>query len=220
MNPSLRKLAVTAHIISSVGWLGAVGVFLALAVAGFTSHAADRVQASAFAMELTTWWVIVPSAGAALLSGVLVSIGGPWGLFGQRWVVAKLVITVLATALLLVHTRPIGALAMAARIGADSEVARLQAQLIADAGGALLVLGINVLLSVFKPWGATRFGQRPKQGAKAASAPLSSRAIPVPQNASRCEHAPRWLYIVGLHALGLAVLLVVGHLTGHVPLPH
>lgn len=37
MTPALRKLNLTAHITSSVGWLGAVASFLALSIAGLTS---------------------------------------------------------------------------------------------------------------------------------------------------------------------------------------
>ena len=36
--PRLRKFALTAHVVSSVGWLGAVVVFLALSVVGLTSR--------------------------------------------------------------------------------------------------------------------------------------------------------------------------------------
>lgn len=38
MTPRLRKFALTAHVTSSVGWLGAVATFLALAVVGLTSQ--------------------------------------------------------------------------------------------------------------------------------------------------------------------------------------
>ena len=41
MTPGLRKFALTAHITSSVSWLGAVAGFLALAVAGLTSQDAQ-----------------------------------------------------------------------------------------------------------------------------------------------------------------------------------
>ncbi len=37
MPPQLRKLALTVHVTASVGWLGAVAAFLALAIAGLTS---------------------------------------------------------------------------------------------------------------------------------------------------------------------------------------
>ena len=37
LTPALRKFALTAHVTFSVGWLGAVGGFLALAIAGLFS---------------------------------------------------------------------------------------------------------------------------------------------------------------------------------------
>jgi hypothetical protein len=42
MTPRLRKFALTAHVTSSVGWLGAVAAFLALAVAGLTGQNSSR----------------------------------------------------------------------------------------------------------------------------------------------------------------------------------
>ena len=36
--PGVRKFTLTAHVTTSVGWLGAVVVFLALAVVGLTSQ--------------------------------------------------------------------------------------------------------------------------------------------------------------------------------------
>jgi hypothetical protein len=54
MAPGLRKVALTAHVTSSVGWLGAVATFLALALAGLTSKDAQLVQAAYLMMELTS----------------------------------------------------------------------------------------------------------------------------------------------------------------------
>src|SRR5262249_13540709 len=50
---SLRKLALTLHVIASVGWIGAVASFLALAVTGLVSPDIERVRASYIAMDLT-----------------------------------------------------------------------------------------------------------------------------------------------------------------------
>lgn len=47
MTPRLRKLMLTAHVTCSVGSLGSVAVFLALAVAGLTSQDAQMVRAGA-----------------------------------------------------------------------------------------------------------------------------------------------------------------------------
>lgn len=72
------------------------------------------------------------------------------------------VTTVLATVVLLVHMRPIGHMADAVRQAtlADGELGGLRIQLVADAGAALEVLLVAVVLSVFKPQGMTRYGRR------------------------------------------------------------
>src|SRR5712691_12989746 len=70
MTPSLRKFALTAHVTSSVGLLGSIAAFLALAVAGLTSEGAQVVRAAYLAMDLTTRFVIVPLAFASLLRKV------------------------------------------------------------------------------------------------------------------------------------------------------
>jgi len=59
MTPGLRKFALTAHVTSSAGWLGAVAGFLALAVAGLTSRDAQAARAAYLATELITWFVII-----------------------------------------------------------------------------------------------------------------------------------------------------------------
>jgi hypothetical protein len=81
MTPGLRKFALTAHVTSSAGWLGAVTAFLALAVAGLTSQDAQLVRAAYLAMELTGWFVIVPFGIATLVTGLVQAVGTPWGLF-------------------------------------------------------------------------------------------------------------------------------------------
>src|SRR5216684_2422809 len=67
MTSRQRKIALTAHVISSIGWFGAVAAFLALAVTGMTSQDAQRVRAAYLAMQLATWFVIVPLAFISLL---------------------------------------------------------------------------------------------------------------------------------------------------------
>jgi hypothetical protein len=64
------------------------------------------VRAAYLAMEMTGWFVIVPLSFASLLTGLVQSLGTPWGLFRHYWVLIKLLITILATILLLVHMRP------------------------------------------------------------------------------------------------------------------
>src|SRR5437899_2269732 len=114
MTKGLRKLILTAHVTSSVGWMGAVACFLALAIAGLAGREDHAVRAAYVAMKMTTWAVIVPLCLASLLTGLIESLATPWGLLQHYWVLAKLVLTALATVVLLVHTRPIDLLAHAA----------------------------------------------------------------------------------------------------------
>jgi uncharacterized membrane protein len=173
MAPRLRKLALTAHVIASVGWLGAVVCFLALAVVGLTSQDAQTVRGAYLAMELTGWLVIVPLSLASLLTGLVQSLGTTWGLFRHYWVLAKLLITVLATIVLLLHMGPIGRVAEGAAETtlSSSDLGGLRIQLVANAGAALLVLLVAATLSVYKPRGRTRYGRRKEHEQRTVSQP-------------------------------------------------
>lgn len=165
LTPWFRKLALTAHVTFSVGWLGAVAGFLALAVAGLNSQDAQVVRAAYVSMGLMGWFVIVPLSLASLLSGLVQSLGTRWGLFRHYWVLVKFLLTLVATLLLLVHMQPINYMARVAaeRTLASGELRGLRLQLVADAGAALLVLLVATTLSVFKPQGLTRYGWRKQQ---------------------------------------------------------
>ncbi|WP_426940003.1 DUF2269 domain-containing protein [Pseudarthrobacter sp. S6] len=162
MSPRLRKLALTAHVTVSVGWFGAVAAFLALAVAGLVSPDAGLAKAAYLGMGVTGWFAIVPLAVAALLTGIALSLGTVWGLFRYYWVLIKLLITVLATGVLLVHMGPISGLAATAAETSVSVggVDGLRTQVLVQAALALLVLLVATALSVYKPRGMTSYGQR------------------------------------------------------------
>jgi len=162
MTPRLRKFLLTAHITASIGWFGAVAAFLALAIAGLTSQDAQQVRAAYLAMRLSTWFVIVPLALVSLLSGVVSSLGTRWGLFRWYWLLVKLLITLFATLVLLVHTEPIDLLA---RVAAETtvfsaELRSRQLQMVIASAAGLLVLLLATALSVYKPRGMTPYGWR------------------------------------------------------------
>ncbi len=168
MKPSIRKFALTAHITSSVGWLGAVAAFLVLAVAGLASQDAQMVRAAYLAMKLIAWFVIVPLAFASLVTGIVQSLGTQWGLFRNYWVLVKFLLTVFATIVLLLQTGSISYVAGVAEAttlsGSDLREARIS--LVAHAGSGLLVLLVPMVLSVYKPRGMTRYGRRKQREAQ------------------------------------------------------
>ncbi len=164
MTPGLRRVALTAHVLSSVGWFGAVAVFLALAIAGMISHDTQAVRADYLVMESIAWFVIVPLCLASVLTGVVSSLGTTLGLFRHYWVLIKLVMTVPATIVLFVHMRPIGLIThVAAERALSNADLGLQIQMVAAAGAALLVLLVATAVSVYKPRGLTRYGWRKQQ---------------------------------------------------------
>lgn len=162
MKPAMRKFVLTAHITSSVGWLGAVAAFLALSIAGLTSPDTQRVRAAYLAMDMTGWLVIVPLSFVSLVTGLINSLGSDWGLFRHYWVIFKLLIAIVATGLLLLHMQPTSYVANIAANSALSaaDLRAVRIQLVADAGAAVVVLLIATVLSVYKPRGLTTYGWR------------------------------------------------------------
>ena len=172
MPPRLRRLLLTAHVSCSVGSLGAVAAFLVLAIAGLASPDARVVQGAYPAMELVARIVIAPLILAAILTGLIQSLGTHWGLFRHYWIVAKLVLSVFVGIVLLLQMGLISHLADAAGTATFSgaDLLHLRRSPVLHAAGGLLVLLVPVALSVYKPRGMTRYGWR-KQHEHASGPP-------------------------------------------------
>ena len=163
MSPRLRKFALTVHVTTTVGWLGAVVAFLGLAVVGLTNQDAQTVRGAYLVMEPTAWFVLVPLAFASLLTGIVQSLGTKWGLFRHYWVLFKLLITVFATIVLLIYIETLSLMAdLASDPSADLGAVRDDSPLVHTVL-ALLLLLVATALAVFKPRGMTRYGWRKQQ---------------------------------------------------------
>lgn len=171
MSASVRKLALTVHVVTSVGFPGAVACFLALAIVGLTSTDPQVIRGVYLAMDLIAWFVIVPLSFASPLTGLVSSLGTYWGLFRYYWVVLKILITIPSTVILLIHMRPIDYMARvtsdATAVGVD--LGKVQVQLVVASAAALLVLLVATVLSVYKPRGMTKYGWRKQNDQRAAS---------------------------------------------------
>ncbi len=159
MAPGLRKFALTAHLTFSVGFIGAAVAYLALGISAVISEDAQTVRATWIAMELIGWYVIVPLSLASLLTGLVMALGTPWGLFRHYWVLISLVLTIFATVVLLLHMPTVSSLADVARGAGDADLGGLGGDLL-HAGGGLLVLLVITVLNVYKPRGMTPYGWR------------------------------------------------------------
>jgi hypothetical protein len=205
--PALRRFTFTTHVTSSIGWIGAVLVFLALALIGLTSQDERTVRGAYLVMAPAAWFVLVPLAHAALLSGIALSLGTPWGLFRHYWVVFKLGITLFSTVILLIY---MGTFQQMAGVAADPVVELglvRNPSPVVHAVLALILLLMATWLAVYKPFGLT---------------PYAIRTASMPQSASLRDVGPRSapssartrLYAVALVVLAAMVVLVLLHLTG------
>lgn len=175
MTPGLRKFALALHLASSVGWIGAVIAYLALGVSAVTSEDALTVRAAWIAMELTGWYVIVPLAVAALLTGLVMSLGTKWGLFRHYWVVISFLLTILALVVLLLHMPTVSLMADLAQEADGADLGRLGGDLLHPSIGLLVLLVIQVL-NVYKPQGLTRYGWRKQQERRMVRQPVEAES--------------------------------------------
>jgi hypothetical protein len=160
MTPRLRKLMLTAHLATSLGWLGAVIAYIPLDVVATTGQDPRLVRAAYLSMDLIVRFAIVPLALAALLTGIIQSLGTTWGLFRHYWVLVSLVLTLFATTVLLIEAQTIGY--MAAEAASRPDPRGLSGSLFHSVGGLVVLLTVTIL-NIYKPRGLTRHGWRKRQ---------------------------------------------------------
>ena len=209
--PAVRQFTFTAHVASSVGWLGAVIVFLALAAIGLASGNEVTVRGAYLVMAPAAWFVLVPLAHASLLSGIALSLGTTWGLFRHYWVVFKLVITAFATLILMIY---MGTFRQMAGVAADPvvDVAVVRnASPMVHAILALILLLAATVLGVYKPFGMTPYGSRKRDAQRPE---FSSTTVALPATPTAAESGTRWwTYVFGITAIGMMLLFLLLHLT-------
>ena len=151
----LRKAVLTTHVTASIGWIGALAVFLVHSSAALVSRDAQVVAALSLAMSMAAWWVILPLAVAAVATGIAQSLGTWWGLTRHYWVIFKLVLACVATAVLLMKLQPIDMLALeAAKASFTGEgLMDLRKSMVLHAAGGIAVLLAAVILGIYKPAG-------------------------------------------------------------------
>jgi hypothetical protein len=209
--PALRRFIFTTHVTSSVGWIGAVLVFVAVAAIGLTSPEERRVRGAYLLMAPAAWFVLVPLAHASLLSGIALSLGTPWGLFRHYWVVVKLLITAFSTVILLIY---MGTFRQMAGVAADPVMelglVRNPSPMV-HAVLALILLVTATVLAVYKPFGMTPYGSRrqaeQRQGFAAAALAEPLRSI-----------RSTWPYVAAVVGILVALLLLM-HFAG-IGMPH
>ncbi|MDT0307072.1 DUF2269 domain-containing protein [Streptomyces sp. DSM 44917] len=180
--PARRGLLVL-HVVVSVGWLGLTLCLLVLAVAGATTGSAATAEAAYLSMRVFGDWLVTPLALLTLISGLVLSLGTPWGLVRYRWVLTKFVLTLITAA----------ASVFALRAGIDEAAGQVAAgEPVPDPAGlvvppsvALATYLFMTAISVLKPWGLTRWGRAARRAAARPGAAGARTGKPLAVSAPR-----------------------------------
>lgn len=174
LSRNTRRLVVVVHSVASSVWLGLTVGLLALGIRAYTSGAPDIVNFAYRAMGVFGEYLLIPVALLTLVSGVVLSLGTPWGLVRYKWVAWKFVLTLITVGLVTFSLTP--GLSDAADM-AVAGTAVPNSDLIIAPIVASTTYTFMLALSLLKPWGLTPHGRRVKaaQAAKAKAAREAAR---------------------------------------------
>ncbi|GAA2063430.1 hypothetical protein GCM10009801_07280 [Streptomyces albiaxialis] len=154
-----RKVWLTVHIGVAVSWLGLSLGMTVLAVAGLTADTHAVRHGAYELMHLFDLTLVIPSMAVSVLSGLVLSLGTPWGLVRHWWVLLKFVIALsLPTVAAFFESKWIRSLQALTKDPA-AEPGGTGVTLAVCLATFTLLLWIAVILSVVKPGGRTRWGR-------------------------------------------------------------
>jgi hypothetical protein len=144
LSPRARRALLAAHIVISVGLLGEVTAFLA--VAARAAGAEDRAFAAAAYDLLAMFQLLfgIPLSFGALATGVALGLTSKWGVLRYPWVMIKLG--------LIVSIILMGALVLGPAVDAIRDGHRgVETRIVAGAAWDVAALVVATGLSVYRP---------------------------------------------------------------------
>lgn len=141
LSPRARRVVLTAHIVASVGLLGDVAGFLAVAIRATLTDDPGLADASYEILGMFSVVFGIPLSMTALLTGVALGLGTKWGVLRYPWVTTKLLLILSVIVVGTFVLPPVNAMRGG---GAD-------ARLIAGAAWDVLALITATGLAVYKP---------------------------------------------------------------------
>ena len=145
-SPPALKVFLTLHIIVSVGLLGDSAGYLAVAIHGSAATDPATARASYQILQMFAFVFGIPLSFAALLTGMLLSLGTKWSVLRYPWVTTKL--------LLIISVIMVGAFVL--KGGMDAMLTGrggAEGRLIGGAAYDVVALTIATVLGVCKPGG-------------------------------------------------------------------
>lgn len=158
-----RRTVLALHILCGAGWMGLDLGLLLLVLTGATSGSGPVVAAAYTSARLVIPIVIPVLAVGMLVTGVLLGWGTKWNLLEWTWVFTKLVIGIVLTILVFVALVP-GALSIPTELSGTATEVRdavggAGQDLLFPPAVSFLALAVALVLSIWKPWGRTRWAR-------------------------------------------------------------
>lgn len=158
LSPGVRRWLVAAHTLVGVGWFGIVAAKLVTEVVGASGGDPGVTRAGFLFASALDRAVFPPAALATLITGIVLALGTPWGLFRHWWIVVKLVLTV---GVIVTGVAFVGAWTQQALTASPTQLSSVSGRLIGAAVVHLLMLGAATIISVLKPWGRIGSSREP-----------------------------------------------------------
>lgn len=175
---SIRKTArqwlLLAHVVLSLGWMGAGAANLVLAITARRTHDSALRRSCYKLIDVIDFALVIPLAFGALVSGVVISLATKWRLLRHWWVLIKLVVTV---AVIVFSTFGVGVWveqSIAATAESRAGMSPVAVELVVGASANIAAFLFMTWVSITKPWSRTPWslralGRRPTWGDEARS---------------------------------------------------
>jgi Predicted integral membrane protein (DUF2269) len=144
LSPRARRALLSAHIVISVGLLGDVAGFIAVAIRAAGTDDPEVARASYDILAMFSTFFGIPLSFGALLTGIALGRGTKWGVVRYPWTTAKLL---LILTVVLMGAFVLGPSVEQMRDGSGGVEGRILLGALWD----LVALGSATVLSVFKP---------------------------------------------------------------------
>jgi hypothetical protein len=142
-----------------VGWLGLSLGMVTLAMTGLLAES-HAVRHGAYAIfHIFDLVIVIPSVVLAIVTGMVVAFGTPWGLVKHWWVLTTFVISLSIPAAAAVEHRWFAEL-VARTADPAARPGSLGVWLAVVVGCFAVLLWTATILSIFKPWGRTWWGRQ------------------------------------------------------------
>ncbi|WP_120520964.1 hypothetical protein [Arthrobacter celericrescens] len=164
-----RKLVLVLHITGGVGWMGLDVGLLFLVFTGLLTDNGRTAVAVYTALGIFVPPAVISLSLLMLVTGVVQGLWTKWGLFQYWWVVVKLLVGIVLTALVFVALLPAVASLPAELTETDSvsgaavrrALGAAPVQLLFPPIVSFLSLGFALVLAIYKPWGRVRSENSP-----------------------------------------------------------